>query len=534
MKAVILAAGLGTRLRPFTCSVPKPLMPVWGVPMLQRIVDTMVELGVDDICINSHYLAEQIKSFAESIGAKVSYEKEILGTGGVLNPLRDWLGTEPFYLVNGDIVVENVPKFEIEEFKRNPETIALAVVSEEGPRTIEVEPESRFVTNWRSDDAGAEGTFTYCGFSLLKPEILDYVEPKGFSSIVTAYEKAMMQGKFVQAITSDALLWSDAGTISGYIELNRADDDNAFEYIPQIGEIMKVAGATGKVEFLSARGSNRVFFRCDKGIIVVYDDGERPENALYTGAARWLKAKNMPVPEIIADLPQFKTLLMADAGSERKMSLEEYVRVVEKLAEFNALGAAEDLPKLVDSFDESTWRWEHDLFERHCLGECLHREMPEAVREELKKVVEILEKEPKALVHRDFQSTNILWQGDKFTFIDFQGMRLGPAIYDLASLVYDPYVELSEGERRALIKLYAKAAGREEIAELLPFAAVQRLIQCLGAYGRLASVGQPQFLKYIKPAFVRLQDAAERVGLPAIAALAHENHCEHHHHHHHE
>ena len=99
-------------------------------------------------------------------------------------------------------------------------------------------------------------------------------------------------------------------------------------------------------------------------------------------------------------------------------------------------------------------------------------------------------------------------------------MRLGPAAYDLAALVYDPYVRLTEGERKALVALYAKKSGREDIVKVLPFAAVQRLSQCLGAYGRLASVGQPQFAKHSLPALENLLAAADEAGLDAVGALA--------------
>ena len=135
-------------------------------------------------------------------------------------------------------------------------------------------------------------------------------------------------------------------------------------------------------------------------------------------------------------------------------------------------------------------------------------------------MAERLMREPPALVHRDFQSTNVLWNGDKLAFIDYQGMRIGPAAYDLASLVYDPYVKFTEGERRALVALYAKKSGRPEIVDILPFAAVQRLVQCLGAYGRLASVGQPQFSTHVLPALENLLDAADHAGLDAVGALA--------------
>jgi NDP-sugar pyrophosphorylase family protein len=327
-KAIVLAAGHGTRLRPFTCATPKPLMPVWGEPMLGRIVAMLRSWGVDDIAFNTHCLHEQVKAWADGyrrgasaagdkVKIKVSYEPEILGTGGVLNPLREWIADEPFYLVNGDIVVENAPNpiDKIRNFESNA-VIGVALVSESGPRTIEVEPESGFVTNWRSQDAGCDGTYTYCGITVLKPEILKFVKPEGFSSVVSAYEDAMMHGKFVKAVKSREMLWTDAGTIPSYIDLNRDGDDNAFTDIPQVKAALEAAGSNpdSSVEFIGARGSERVFFRCDKGVIILYDDGNRDENGLYAGHARFLKSRGVPVPEVLADLPGIKTLVLEEAG----------------------------------------------------------------------------------------------------------------------------------------------------------------------------------------------------------------------------
>ena len=548
-KAVVLAAGLGTRLRPLTCVTPKPLMPVWGVTMLDRIVELLRDWGVNDLVVNCHYLSGQVADWAESfrraeelrpaearMSVRLSEEPEILGTGGVLNPLRPWIGGEPFYLVNGDIVVENCPPPALPAKSpiADASCVAACLVTESGPRTIEVEPESGFVTNWKSDDPGFPGTFTYCGVAVLHPDILGYVEPTGFSSIVDAYVRAMADGRFVQAQAPQDLMWTDAGTVASYIDLNRAGDENAFADFPQL----KAVGVKS-AEFLGARGSDRVFFRSDEGVVILYDDAKRAENARYAGHAKWLKAKGVPVPDVLVDRPELKTLVLSWAGSERKLSLEEDVRVVEALERFNRLGAAAEAEGLAlePPFDDALYRWERGLFAEHCLGTRFGMPMPDAVRAELEAVAARLGREPKALVHRDFQSTNVLWKGADFSFIDFQGMRLGPAAYDLASFVYDPYVTFSEGERRALVALYAKKAERPELAEVLPFAAVQRLVQCLGAYGRLASVGQPQFGKFVLPALQNLLDAADRAGLDAVGALAEdliarEQHAHSHHHHH--
>ena len=518
-KAVVLAAGLGTRLRPLTCVTPKPLMPVWGEPMLARIVGLLRSWGVEEIVVNCHYLHEQVEAWCAANGCRASYEPEILGTGGVLNPLRDWIGSDDFYLVNGDIVVENVPDLasHVSRLQSSTDQIGLCLVTEQGPRTIEVEPESGFVTNWKSDDAGYDGTFTYCGLTLLKAEILDYVSPTGFSSIVQAYEKAMMNGRFVKAVCPKDLLWTDAGTIASYIDLNRDGKDSAFADFPQL----RAVGAASP-EFLGARGSDRVFFRDGDRIVILHDDAKRGENAKYAGHAKWLKAKGVPVPEVLDDRPDLKTLVMSWAGSERKMSFEEQTKVIETLVRFNALGDAASAEKLdlEPAFDAALFKWERELFAEHCLGSMFRTELSDAVRLELEGVAERLGREPKALVHRDFQSTNVLWKNGKLSFIDFQGMRLGPAAYDLASFVYDPYVEFSDERRRALVALYAQQAERPDLAKVLPLAAVQRLVQCLGAYGRLASVGQPQFLKHVVPALRNLLAAADEADLDALGALA--------------
>ncbi len=526
-KAIVLAAGLGTRLRPLTCATPKPLMPVWGEPMLARMVALLRARGVEDIVVNCHYLPEQVQAWCEANGCRAVFEPEILGTGGVLNPLRDWIGNDDFYLVNADVVLENLPDLEAalarKNFEPGVDVLGAALVTEEGPRTVEIEPESKLVTCWKSPDPGWDGTFTYCGFALLKAAILDYVEPSGFSTVVQAYERAMADGKFIRAVSSPDLMWADAGTIQSYIALNTDGDDNALADLPQL----KAVAFEKDVEFLGARGSDRAFFRSGNAIAVVYDDATRGENAKYAFHARWLREKGISVPAVLCDRPEMNVTAFEFAGATDlktrvekagPRTIESYVPVVEELAKFNALDAS--ALDLEPPFDVALWKWERDLFAEHCLGTRFGRELPKDVEAELLRVAERLEKEPKALVHRDFQSTNVLWKNGKFSIIDFQGMRTGPAAYDLASLLYDPYVKLTAGERRALAGLYGKKAGRPEILDVLPFAAVQRLVQALGAFGRLASVGQPRFGGFVLPALENLLAAADEADLDAVGALA--------------
>ena len=528
-KAVVLAAGFGMRLRPLTCRLPKPLLPVWGEPMLARVVSRLRELGVTDITVNASYQADQIAAWCGANGCRVSREADVLGTGGALNPLREWIGKDPFYLVNGDIVIENVPDLTLPE---SSEVIGRALVTELGPQTIEVEPTYGYVTCWQSPEPGWPSTKTYCGWACLKAEILDYVKPEGASSIVEAYEKAMMDGHFIQAVEPSDLMWTDAGTIASYIAVNESGDENAFAEIPPIREALQAIGEDPEktpVRFIGARGSDRCFFSTGKDIIVIYDDAKRGENARYATLARELKAAGLPVPEVRADLPEWKTTVFEHVGGvdlrERvrkagPRTIESYVPVVELLARFHQLDASKLV--LEPSFDQDLYSWEHDLFADYCLGRIFLRSMSAEVKAELAKVSARLLKEPLVPIHRDFQSTNVLWRDEKPAIIDFQGMRYGAAAYDLASLLYDPYVELTAEDRHALAALYARKANRADIEEVLPWAAVQRLVQALGAYGRLISVGQMDFTQSILPALSNLLAAADDAGLDALGALAEE------------
>ena len=192
-----------------------------------------------------------------------------------------------------------------------------------------------------------------------------------------------------------------------------------------------------------------------------------------------------------------------------------------------------DVP-LEPSFGPDLYAWERDLFENFCVKERYgYEKLPDDVRADLEAVAEELARQRPVLVHRDFQSSNVLYRPDgSFAFIDFQGMRLGAAAYDLASLLYDPYVPLDEKARTALARLYP--------VDRLAYGAVQRLVQALGAFGRLASVGQPQFERHIPRALGNLLAAADEADLDALGGFVEdliakeEIRLGHFHHHHHD
>ena len=540
-KAIVLAAGFGTRLRPMTLRRPKPLLPVQGVPMLERILAMLEDWGVEEIAVNAHWLAPQIEDYAARRKGKarlvVSVEPEILGTGGALRPLAGFIGADPFWLVNGDIVLEDADPVQIANAFRESGGFAGCLLSETyGPRTVEADPEGR-VCNWKSDEAGYPGTYTYCGCAVLSPEVAKYLPDEKCCSIVQAYEKAMMtDARFVVGSIQPDAVWSDAGTLDAYREVNDEPQDISLfgheglnSVVPDIGWKLGETGA----EFLCTRGSDRSFWRLwnngRRAIAIDYDSASRPENARYGACAKILESAGVPVPGILADRPGI--LVMEDLGDD---SLEKrakakgvdmvklYTPVVEALARMHEKGAdAAGDSELEASFGPDLFKWERDLFEEHCVkGRFGFDGLPDDVREELEGVAMELSRKRPVLVHRDFQSSNVLYRGDKPVFIDFQGMRLGPAAYDLASLLYDPYVDLSDKDRKALASVYAAAAG--EPLEELQLAAVQRLVQALGAFGRLASVGKPEFARHTLRALGNLLSAADDADLDAVGGFAEE------------
>ena len=130
------------------------------------------------------------------------------------------------------------------------------------------------------------------------------------------------------------------------------------------------------------------------------------------------------------------------------------------------------------------------------------------------------------LVHRDFQSQNIIAKDGKAWLIDFQGMRRGRQEYDLASLVYDPYMNLSTEERQRLLDLWEEVSDEEPIAPILQKCATQRLMQAMGAYAKIGrQPHQEWFLQHIPTAALILKDVIkgsdlEEPLMPVIDAVA--------------
>src|SRR5207253_2682885 len=184
------------------------------------------------------------------------------------------------------------------------------------------------------------------------------------------------------------------------------------------------------------------------------------------------------------------------------------VRKLHRLPESVCVEMRQHLPA---EFNTALYLWEQNYFFENCLGRYFEVEKAEidtlAGLSALQKIAEKLAQLPRVLVHRDFQSQNILLRNGQAYLIDFQGMRPGLAHYDMASLLYDPYVDLSQAERDELLEHYCREKPGADFMEALRLCAMQRLMQALGAYGFLGLVkDHKHFLQHIPKAVRSLRE----------------------------
>jgi N-acetylmuramate 1-kinase len=290
-------------------------------------------------------------------------------------------------------------------------------------------------------------------------------------------------------------------------------------------------------------GSGRKFYRIQfspgQTVVLIKYTRERAENQRYVEIAEFLTAHEVRAPKIYFHDPEEGLIWIEDLGErdlwshreeswpERRILYQSALEDVVKLHRIPAGEFASIAPHLPTHFDAAVYRWEQNYFLEHCLGRHFGvggKTLAEISRlPRLKEIAEHLGNLPRVLVHRDLQSQNIIIRRQLAYLIDFQGMRPGLAEYDLASLLYDPYVCLTTNERMELIEFYRAEAEVDDaaFAERFRLCAMQRLMQALGAYGFLGiSKGIEGFLHHIPAAMKSLGEVMREIdGLEPLANL---------------
>jgi N-acetylmuramate 1-kinase len=184
-----------------------------------------------------------------------------------------------------------------------------------------------------------------------------------------------------------------------------------------------------------------------------------------------------------------------------------YQSVIDALVHWQGINMLASTVIASRSMDLEVFLWESHYFAQHCVTEFYGCDSLLTSDWEKERTHIALEASafPKVYIHRDFQSENILIHKNAVRFVDFQGARLGPAGYDLASLLFDPYVpQLENGMSEKLFEYYQKKTGHSMSAESFYLCALQRLMQALGAYGNLSiHKGKERYREFIPVAVSR-------------------------------
>lgn len=550
MRALILAAGLGTRLRPHTLHTPKPLFTVDGRPLLDRVIRGLIAAGADALLVNTHHLPAAIDDFIRRqrypVPVATRHEPVILGTGGAIRNAADFWDARPFMVVNSDILTDIDYREVYASHARSRADATLVLWDDPEVNSVALGPGGWVVGFDTLPEAPpVERRRTFTGIQVLAPRVLDFIAPAGFDSSIDAFRRLLAAGGRIAGWEPAAGHWSDLGTPVRYREAARrevaaAAFRAAFPQAPP-GEIQWQA--------LAGDGSARRWYRltCGPHRLVAVDHGIRPSPAVgeadaFVAIGAHLQARGVPVPRIFRHDAFAGLVVEEDLGdvslqahlqgrgpAERRRC---YAEVMELVAQMSLRGG--------EGFDPA-WTWQTPRYDAALILERECRYFRQAFLEVFAPdlaAAEDLEPEfqrlaaaipgagPEGFLHRDCQSRNIMVAGGRFVFIDYQGGRLGPLAYDLASLLMDPYVDLPPAERETLLAGFLERHGHGpqaagDFLHLYRLCALARNLQILGAFGFLSRrMAKPQFEAYIPAAVRSLAFNLDRLPGSPFRALA--------------
>lgn len=229
MKAVIMAGGEGTRLRPLTSNAPKPMLPLANRPMMEHILGLLKKHGFDEVVVTVAFMARTIRNYfgdGSEFGMKISYATEDtpLGTAGSVRNAKDGLG-ERFLVISGDVLTDVDLSAIVDEHERNGALATIGLVRVENPLefgiviTRDDGSIERFLEKPTWGQVFSDTINT--GIFVLEPEIFDYIEPDAsvdFSSEV--FPRLLAEGRPLFGAVAEGY-WEDVGTLEAYVRAHK-------------------------------------------------------------------------------------------------------------------------------------------------------------------------------------------------------------------------------------------------------------------------------------------------------------------------
>ena len=218
MQAMLLAAGFGTRLRPYSLVRPKPLFSVCNKPLLDILLDKLVQAGCERTVVNCHYLADQIAAaVADRPKVILQREQEVLGTGGGLRKALPHFADEPVLVMNGDLYHDIDLRSLLAAHQQSGLPVTMAL--HDCPRFNTVRAQENRVCGFSNAGAG-EQVLAFTGIHVLNPKVLEQIPATGFFHIIDLYERLAQAGQ-IGFIRTDGCFWQDIGTPADYLDLHR-------------------------------------------------------------------------------------------------------------------------------------------------------------------------------------------------------------------------------------------------------------------------------------------------------------------------
>jgi mannose-1-phosphate guanylyltransferase len=230
MRAMILAAGLGTRLRPLTLVRPKVLAPLMGTPVLDFWITRLHQAGIESVVINAFHmhdkLAKAVNDREWPIPVRLEVEHEIYGTGGGIRSVLDFFGDQTFVVLNGDIICD-APLEELHQ-EHIESGCPVSLLMHDFPQfnNVAVDQEEKileFGEIARKMTGNGDGTdlMAFTGIHYINPSALEGVSPRSYSDIVSVYRRLLRDGSCIHALRRPGLFWREMGSVQSYVDLHQ-------------------------------------------------------------------------------------------------------------------------------------------------------------------------------------------------------------------------------------------------------------------------------------------------------------------------
>ena len=224
-EAILLAAGEGRRLLPITKFIPKSLLPIVNTPLLEGIITFLKHQGITKIIVNVYHLKEKLIDFIKQndfgVDIKISVEEQILGTGGGIGRMKNFITSDDFIVYNSDIVTDIVLREVWKFHKRNKAIATLILVKRENSKDVLLSGDGKVIDIAGRLKKQGQNFFQFTGIAILNREIFNYLPDNEFYNIIEAYEWLIKDGKNIYGFVSHGSYWRDIGTKKNYLQVHR-------------------------------------------------------------------------------------------------------------------------------------------------------------------------------------------------------------------------------------------------------------------------------------------------------------------------